>query len=70
MLVSLHSYLIFTKFTCVEVIVSNFIVMHCLSFECADHLSTLFGVMLPDSTIASDFSYKHTKTRAIIMRGS
>ncbi len=45
---------------------SNFIAMHNLSFQCADHLSTLFGKMFPDSTIASNFSCSHTKTKAII----
>ncbi len=49
-----------------EVIMSNFIAMHNLSFQSADHLSSLFGVMFPDSTIASDFSCRHTKTKAII----
>ena len=51
-------FLIFTKFTCAEVIVWNFIAIHDLSFECADPLSTLLVVMFPDSTITSDFSYK------------
>ena len=46
---SVYTAIIFTKFTCTEVIVSNFIAMHNnLSFECADQLSTLFGVMFPD----------------------
>ncbi len=45
---------------------SNFIAMHNLSFQSSDHLSSLFGVMFPDSTIASDFSCRHTKTKAII----
>jgi hypothetical protein len=54
------------KVTSAEVVMSNFIAMHNLSFQSADHLSQLFTVMFPDSAIASDFSCKHTKTRAII----
>ena len=54
------------KVTTAEVIMSNFIAMHNISFQTADHLSRLFGSMFPDSKIASDFSCKHTKTRAII----
>ena len=49
-----------------EVIMCNFIAMHNLSFQSADHLSDLFGVMFPDSAIASSFACKHTKTKAII----
>ena len=49
-----------------EVIMSNFIAMHNLSFQSAEHLSSLFGIMFPDSTIASDFSCRHIKTKAII----
>jgi hypothetical protein len=52
--------------TLAEVIMSNFIAMHNLSFQSADHLSKLFGIMFPDSKIASKVACKHTKTRAII----
>ena len=45
---------------------SNFIGMHNLSFQSADHLSGLFGTMFPDSVIAADFSCRHTKTKAIL----
>ena len=54
------------KVTTAEVMMSNFIAMHNLSFQCADHLSSLFGMMFPDSTIAANFSCRHTKTKAII----
>ena len=48
-----------------EVHMANFIAMHNLSFQTADHLSDLLPVMFPDSKIASDFGCKHTKTKAI-----
>ncbi len=54
------------KVTTAEVIMSNFIAMHNISFLTANHLSSLFATMFPDSKIASDFSCKCTKTRAII----
>ena len=44
---------------------SNFIAMHNLSFQTADHLSDLLPKMFPDSKIASDFGCKHTKTKTI-----
>jgi hypothetical protein len=49
-----------------EIMMSNFIAMHNLPFLAADHLSSLFSSMFPDSTIASDFSCKRTKTKSII----
>ena len=33
------------KVTAAEAVMLNFIVMHNLSFECADHLYNLYGVM-------------------------
>ena len=39
-----------------EVQMSNFIAMHNLSFQTADHLSDLLPKMFPDSKIASDLS--------------
>ena len=47
-------------------IMSQFIAMHNLSFQTADHLSDLVSAMFPDSKIAAGFSCKHTKTKAII----
>ena len=49
-----------------EIMMAQFIAMHNLPFEAADHLSTLFPAMFPDSKIATNFACKHTKTRAII----
>lgn len=45
-----------------EVHMANFIAMHNLSFQTADHLSDLLPAMFPDSKIAG---CKHTKTKAI-----
>ena len=44
---------------------TQFIAVHNLPFQAADHLSDLFKSMFPDSTIASDFACKRTKTKAI-----
>ena len=63
---SSSSQLYVQKVTTAEVIMTNFIAMHNLSFQAADHLSSLFGAMFPDSSIAKDFSCRHTKTKAII----
>ena len=49
-----------------EIMMAQFISMHNLPFEAADHLSTLLPTMFPDSKIAKDFACKHTKTKAII----
>lgn len=49
-----------------EVIMAQFIAMHNLPFQAADHLSDLFSTMFPDSKIAAQFSSRHTKTKAII----
>ena len=48
-----------------EVQMANFIALHNLLFQTADHLSDLFSKMFPDSKIAADFACKHTKTKAI-----
>ena len=48
-----------------EVHMANFIAMHNLSFQTADHLSDLLQAMFRDSKIAADFGCKHTKTKAI-----
>ena len=47
----------------VEVQMANFIAMHNLSFQTADHLSDLLLKMFPDLKIASDFGCKHTKVK-------
>ena len=49
-----------------EIMMAQFIAMHNLPFEAADHLSTLLPTMFPDSKIAKDFACKHTKTKTII----
>ena len=49
-----------------EIMVSQFIAMHNISFQTADQLSDLLSTMFPDSKIAASFSCKHTKTKAII----
>lgn len=49
-----------------EIKMVQFIAMHNLPFQAADHLSDLFKSMFPDSAIASDFACKRTKTKAII----
>ena len=51
--------------TSAEIHMGNFIAMHNLSFQAADHLSDLLPAMFPDSKTASDFGFKHTKTKAI-----
>ena len=49
-----------------EVMMAQFIALHNLPFQAADHLSDLVSSMFPDSLIAADFSSKHTKTKSII----
>ena len=49
-----------------EVIHTNFIVQHNLSFLTADHLSPLYQKMFPDSKIAKEFSCCRTKTTCIL----
>ncbi len=45
---------------------TQFIALHKLPFQAADHLSDLMLSMFPDSKIAADFSCKHSKTKSII----
>ena len=45
---------------------AQFIALHNLPFQAADHLTDLVPSMFPDSKIAADFSSKHTKTKSII----
>ena len=49
-----------------EVMMCQFIAMHNLPFQAADHLTDLLPSMFPDSKIASDYARKHTKTKSII----
>ena len=49
-----------------EIKMTQFIAVHNLPFQAADHLSDLFKSIFPDSAIASDFACKRTKTKAII----
>ena len=55
-----------TKVISAEVMMAQFIALHNLPFQAADHLSDLVTSMFPDSLIAADFSSKHTKTKSII----
>ena len=54
------------KVTTAEVMMTQFIVSHNLSFLAADHLSDLFKCMFPDLKVAADFACKRTKTKSII----
>ena len=54
------------KVMAAEIMMSNFIAHHNLSFLTADYLSQLLKSMFPDSAIASDFACKRTKTKSII----
>ena len=49
-----------------EIMLSQFIALHNLSFQTSDHLSDLLASMFPDSKIASSLSCKHTKCKSII----
>ena len=49
-----------------ELMMCQFIAMHNLPFQAADHLTDLFPFMFADSRIASDYACKHTKAKAII----
>ena len=49
-----------------ELALTQFIALHNLPFQAADHLSNLFPSIFPDSKIAADFSCQHTRTKAII----
>ena len=55
-----------SKVISAEVMMAQFIALHNLPFQAADHLSDLVSSMFPDSKIAADFSSKHTKTKSII----
>ena len=55
-----------SKVMSAELMMTQFIAMHNLPFQAADHLSDLFSSMFPDSKIAADFACKHTKTKAVI----
>ena len=48
-----------------EVLHTNFMVHHNLSFLTAEHLSSLYSKMFPDSKIARNFKCSRTKTTAI-----
>ena len=49
-----------------EIMLSQFIALHNLSFQTFDHLSDLLASIFPDSKIASSLSCKHTKCKSII----
>ena len=49
-----------------EVLHTNFLVQHNLSFLTADHLSPLYQKMFSDSKIAKEFSCSRTKTTCIL----
>ena len=49
----------------VEVLHTNFMVQHNLSFLTAEHLSPLYSKMFPDSKIARNFKCSRNKARAI-----
>ena len=49
-----------------ELIHTNFMVQHNLSFLTAEHLSPLYAKMFPDSKIAQNFKCSRTKTTCIL----
>ena len=49
-----------------EVMHTNFIVQHNISFLTADHLAPLYAKMFPDSKIARNFKCSRTKTTCIL----
>ena len=49
-----------------EVLHTNFIVQHNISFLTADHLAPLYCKMFPDSKIVKSFKCSHTKTTSIL----
>ena len=55
-----------TQVMSAELALAQFIALHNLPFQAADHLSSLFPVMFPDSKIAKGFACRHTKTKALI----
>ena len=48
-----------------ETLMTQFLIEHNLPFAAADHLTDLVKVMFPDSSIASKFASRRTKTTAI-----
>ena len=52
--------------TRVEVLHTNFIAQHNLSFLLSDHMSKLYEKMFPDSKIAKRFACSRTKTASIL----
>ena len=55
-----------TQVMSAELALAQFIALHNLPCQAADHLSSLFPVMFPDSKIAKGFACRHTKTKALI----
>ena len=49
-----------------EVKITNFLVQHNLLLATADHLSSLFKEVFPDSNIAKNYASRRTKTTSII----
>eukprot|EP00795_Rhopilema_esculentum_P011061 gene11061-19920_t len=49
-----------------EVMMTNFLVQHNISLLTADHLSSLFKEVFPDSKIAKKYAARRTKTTAIL----
>ena len=54
------------KTICAEVLHTNFIVQHNISFLTADDLAPLYSKMFPDSQIAKNFRCSKTKTTCIL----
>ena len=55
-----------TQVMSAELALAQFIALHNLPFQAADHLSALLPVMFPDSKVAKGFACRHTKTKALI----
>ena len=49
-----------------EVLFAYFLGEHNLAFQLGDHCPKLFKLMFPDSSIAKDFKYSHTKATAVL----
>ena len=58
-----------SKVISAEIAMAQFIALHNLPLQAADHLSDLVSSMLPNSKIAAAFSSKHTKTKCSISNG-
>ncbi len=52
--------------TTAEILHTNFIVQHNMSFLTADHMTHLYPKMCPDSKIAKQFACSRTKTSCIL----